>query len=113
MKLSRRWGRFFRQAAKLVFQLRHAAVEAFQGFARLGGDGRAILAMMARGGAAFDGIFKFLAAGATGALALAGGRGCGHSARFLTQSRHAAKPQSVRKIPLRLCGFALNSESRI
>jgi hypothetical protein len=34
--------------------------------------------MMARGGAAFDGIIKFPAAGTTGALALAGGDGVGH-----------------------------------
>jgi hypothetical protein len=53
-------------------------VEALQDFPRLGGNGHAVLAMVARGGAAFDGIFKFLAAGAAGARALAGGRGCGH-----------------------------------
>ena len=33
---------------------------------------------LARGGAALDGIIKFLAAGAAGARALAGGRGSGH-----------------------------------
>jgi len=60
------------QPAKLVFELGDAAVEAFQGLARLGGDSHAILAMMARGGATLGGIIKFLAAGAAGALALAG-----------------------------------------
>ena len=64
--------RLFLKATELVFQLGHAAAEAFQNLARLGGNGHAVLAMMARGGAAFDGIIKFLAAGAAGARALAG-----------------------------------------
>ena len=60
----------FLQAAELVFQSSDAAVEAFQYFPGFRRDGHAILAMMARGGAAFDGIIKFLAAGAASALAL-------------------------------------------
>lgn len=66
-------GGLFLKATKLVFQLRHAVVEAFQNFPRLGGNGHAVFAMVARGGAAFDGIIKFLATGAAGARALAGG----------------------------------------
>ena len=63
----------------MIFQLRHAAAEALQDFSRFGGDGHAVFAMVARGGAALDGIIKFPAAGAAGAGALAGGRGCGHA----------------------------------
>ena len=70
--------RFFLLAAKLVFQLRHAVVEALQNFPRFGRHGHAVLAMVARGGAAFDGIIKFLAAGAACARALAGSAWCGH-----------------------------------
>ena len=71
-QLRNRHGGFFLKAAELVFQLRYAVVEAFQNFPRLGRNGHTVLAMVARGGAAFDGIIKFLAAGATGALARAG-----------------------------------------
>jgi len=56
-----------------MFQLRETRVEALDGFAGLGGNGDAVFAVMAGGGAAFDGILKFFAAGATGAEALAGG----------------------------------------
>lgn len=66
-------GVFFLQAAELIFQLSHAAAEAFQNLAGFGGDGHAVFAMMARGGGALGGIIKFLAAGAAGAQALAGG----------------------------------------
>lgn len=76
--LLRDW-RLFLEAAELVFELGHAGAEAFQNFAGFGGDGHAVLAMVARGGAALDGIIKFLAAGAAGARALAGERGCGHA----------------------------------
>jgi hypothetical protein len=68
----------FLQVAELVFQLRDSGVQAFQNFPRLGGDGHAVFAMMARGGAAFDGVFKFLAAGAAGAGSLAGAEWGGH-----------------------------------
>jgi len=70
--------RLFLKAAELVFKLCHTAAEAFQNFAGLGGDVHAVFAVMPRGGAALDGIFKFLAAGAAGAGTLAGGRGGGH-----------------------------------
>ena len=46
-------------------------------FVAAAGDGRT-LQRLARGGAAFDGIIKFLAAGAAGARALAGGNWVGH-----------------------------------
>src|ERR1035437_4618919 len=67
-----RRGGLFLKAAELVFQLGHAAVEAFQNFSHFGGNGHAVVAMVARGGAAFDGIFKLFAASATGAETLAG-----------------------------------------
>jgi len=74
-----RWrGGLFLKAAELVFQLRHAAAEAFQDFPGLGGNGHAVFAMMARGGAVVGGIFILLAAGAAGARALAGGGCRGH-----------------------------------
>ncbi len=69
---------FFLLATELVFQLRHAVVEALQNFPRLGGNGHAVVAMMARGGAALDRIFKFLAASPAGARALTGGGWGGH-----------------------------------
>ena len=65
----------------------HAGAEAFQNFAGFGGDGHAVLAMMARGGAAFDGIFKFLATGAAGAGALAGGWGAFSSGLGVARTR--------------------------
>src|ERR1035438_1323951 len=77
-RLLGRRGGFFPNAAQLVFELRHAVVEALQNFPRFRRHGHAVLAMMARGGAAFDGIFKFPAAGAAGALALAGSLGRVH-----------------------------------
>jgi len=70
--------RLFLQTAELVFQLRHAAAEAFQNFPGFGGDGHTVLAVVARGGAALDGIFKLFAAGAAGAGTLAGRDGRGH-----------------------------------
>jgi hypothetical protein len=83
-----RRGGFFLLAAQLVFELGHAIVEALQNFPRFGRDGHAVLAMVARGGAAFDGIIKLLAAGAAGARALTGGGGCGHG-KF---NRHRVLP---------------------
>jgi hypothetical protein len=65
-------GRLFLKPAKLVFQLGHATAEAFQNFPGFGRDGHAVFAVMARGGTAFDGIFKLFAAGAAGAGAVSG-----------------------------------------
>src|SRR5450631_4213953 len=62
-----RGGGFFLEVTELVFQLHYAVAEALQNFSCLGGNGHAVLAMMARGGAAFDGISKFLAARAADA----------------------------------------------
>ena len=53
--------------------MRQAAVKSLQSLPRLGRNGHAVLAVVARGGAALDGIIKFLAAGAAGAEALGGG----------------------------------------
>ena len=58
---------------------------------------------LACGGAAFDGIFKFLAAGAAGARALGGGRRSGHVGKFLRPRRQDAKTQGMDKF---LCAFA-------
>jgi hypothetical protein len=53
--------------AKQDFQLSYARVKTFQSFPRFGWNGHAVLTMVARGGAAFDGIFKLLAARTAGA----------------------------------------------
>ena len=55
-----------------------AVLEAFQNQPRVGGEDRALGAVMARGGAAFDGILEFLAARPAGARTLAGGEWGGH-----------------------------------
>jgi hypothetical protein len=61
------------EPAQLVFELRHAAIEALQDFAHVGGKYGAVRAMMTRSIAALDRILEFFAAGAARALALAGG----------------------------------------
>ena len=63
---------FCRPISELMLQLGHAGAQAFQRFAGLGGNGHAVFAMVARGVAALDRVFKFFAAGATGVRALAG-----------------------------------------
>jgi hypothetical protein len=60
-------GGLFLKAAELVFELRHTIIETLQSFPRFRRNDDTILAMVARGSAAFDRIFKFLAAGAAGA----------------------------------------------
>ena len=67
-----------REAGQLAFEGGDAGVETFQDFPRVFGEDGALGAVMARGGAAFDGILKFLAARAAGARALAGGEWGGH-----------------------------------
>jgi len=66
-------GGFFRRGAEGALQLGHAVVEPLQDFPGFNGHDHAIFAMMPRGGIALDGVFKFFAAGAAGAEALAGG----------------------------------------
>ena len=65
---SGRWREFFLQTTELVFQLSHPVIQTLQSFARFNGNKHAVLAVVTRGSAALDGIFKFLAAGAAGAL---------------------------------------------
>jgi hypothetical protein len=55
------------ETVNLVFQAGHARAEAFKDLPHFGRDDRAILAMVAGGGAAFEGVLKLFAAGATGA----------------------------------------------
>ena len=71
--------RGWRESGHLAFQIRDAVVQAFQDFPCVFGEDRALGAMMARAGAAFDGVIKFLAARAAGARALAGGEWGGHA----------------------------------
>ena len=80
-----------------------------------GRDGRTPQTV-ARGGAAFDGIIKFLAAGAAGARALAGGRGSGHGNYWFYFLKNAAlyfsenKPACGRT-PIHFVPTGVNSSS--
>ena len=66
------------EPGELAFELGEARVEPLESRAHFWFQIYAIRAVMARGGAAFDGILEFLAARAAGARALAGGRWGGH-----------------------------------
>lgn len=74
----RRFGCGRGEPAYLAFEGGDAVLEAFQNQPCVGGEDGALGAVMARGGAAGDGILEFLAARAAGARALAGGQWCRH-----------------------------------
>ena len=80
--------RFFLEPAHLVFQLGHAEVEALHELAHLGRQDDTIRAVMPRGVAALDRIFKFFAAGATSTGTLTGGDFF-HDGRLAQNPRHA------------------------
>jgi hypothetical protein len=65
-------GGLVRKTAEGALQLGHPTAQALQDFARFGRHAHAVFTVMARGGIAFDGVFKLFAAGAAGAEALAG-----------------------------------------